>query len=387
MSTVGKGLEGIVIAESSLSFVDGQKGRLFYRGYDVPELSAKCSFEEVAYLLWYGALPIQSQLDEFMARMAAKRELPEPVLKIIEMMPKTAQTMEVLRTAVSALSAFDSLSEDSSPEALDEKAISLTARFPTILATFHRLRSGLERVAPRESLSLAGNFLYMFNGKEPDDVSVSALDTYFTLLADHGFNASTFTARQSTSTLTDTYSAVTGAIGTLKGPLHGGAPVGVYRMIEEVGAPENAEAWFNNKLENRERIMGIGHRVYKVMDPRAKVLHEHARELSKVTGNPTYYQISRQVELLAQTHPFFQERSLYPNVDYYSVTVHASLGIPVDLMTPLFAASRVVGWTAHIKEQLADNRLIRPRAQYVGPVNAIWLPIEEREAGVVPVAE
>lgn len=387
MTTVAKGLEGIVVAESQLSFVDGQRGKLLYRGYDVPELAAKSSFEETAYLLWYGALPTASELAAFKERLVANRQLPEEVTRLIRMMPASAQTMEVLRTAVSALSAFDPLSEETGQEALDEKSISLTARFPTILATFHRLRNGLEPVEPRDDLDHAANFMYMFNGLEPDLRTARALDTYLVLLADHGFNASTFSARQATSTLTDTYSAITAAIGTLKGPLHGGAPVGVYKMLEDIGTPDKAEAWFDERVAQRDRIMGIGHRVYKVIDPRATVLREHARELTLSTGNPIWYAISRKVELLALAHPFFQERLLYTNVDYYSVTVHASLDIPVDLMTPLFAMSRVAGWTAHIREQLANNRLIRPRAQYVGPLNAIWLPIEEREAGIIPVAE
>lgn len=387
MTTVASGLEGIVVAESSLSLVDGENGKLYYRGYDVPELAARCSFEEVAHLLWYGALPTRRQLESLKVRMVERRALPEPVMAIIRMMPKNALPMEVLRTAVSAMSAFDPLSEDTSDEALDAKAITLTARFPTILAAFHRLRHDQEPLAPRADLDHAANFLYMFSGQEPDRRMAKALDTYLVLLADHGFNASTFTARQATSTLTDTYSAVTAAIGTLKGPLHGGAPVGVYQMLQEIGTPDKAEEWFKRKVANRERIMGIGHRVYKVVDPRATVLREHARELTLSTGNPVLYAISRKVELLALAHPYFQQRRLYTNVDYYSVAVHASLGIPVDLMTPLFAMSRVVGWTAHIKEQLHNNRLIRPRAQYVGPRNAIWLPIDQREEGVVPVAE
>ena len=387
MTTVSKGLEGVTIAESSLSFVDGQRGKLYYRGYDVPELAAKASFEETAHLLWYGALPTRPQLDRLRKQLTEQMALPGTVMDMVRMMPHTALPMEVLRTTVSALSAFDPLSEDGSDEAVDQKAIALTAKFPTILAAFHRLRQGKEPVAPDPDLSLAGNFLYMFNGEKPDERTTRAIDTYLVLLADHGFNASTFSARQATSTLTDTYSAVTAAIGTLKGPLHGGAPVGVFQMLQEISTPDHAEEWFDQKVANRERIMGIGHRVYKVVDPRATVLREHARELTLSTGNPIWYAISRKIELLALSHPYFQERQLYTNVDYYSVTVHASLGIPVDMMTPLFAMSRVTGWTAHIREQLRDNRLIRPRAQYVGPMNAIWLPIDEREEGVIPVVE
>jgi citrate synthase len=288
---------------------------------------------------------------------------------------------------VSVLGQFDKQSNDNSPAAVDAKSISLTAKFTTILAAFNRLRQGLEPIDPDPSLDHAANFLYMFGGERPDLRTARALDTYLVLLADHEYNASTFAARQITSTLTDTYSAITGAIAALKGPLHGGAPSGVFNMIVEIGTPDRVQEWFDAAMQRKERVAGIGHRVYKVIDPRATVLREHARELTLSTGNPIYYTISRQVELLALSHPYFQERRLYTNVDYYSVTVLYSLGIPVEFMTPAFAVSRIGGWTAHIQEQLRNNRLIRPRAQYVGPFDAVWLPIDERVEGQIPLPD
>ncbi|MCB0254937.1 MAG: hypothetical protein KDI55_14545 [Anaerolineae bacterium] len=387
MSTVGKGLEGIAIAESSISTVDGIASTLMYRGYDVPELSARASFEEIVYLLWYGALPTQSQLDDLKARLASRRKLPDQLLDMIRVTPKDADPIDMLRTMVSALGMFDPLANDGSDEALFQKAATLTARFPSILAAYHRISNGLEPLDPLPELDHAANFLYMYHGKVPDKRTTRALETYLVLLADHEFNASTFAARMITSTLTDMYSAVTGAIGALKGPLHGGAPNGVYDMLVEIGTPDRANDWFENAMATRFRIMGIGHRVYKAMDPRATVLREHARELTLSTGNPVWYAISRQIELLALSHPYFQERKLFTNVDYYSVTVLTSLGFPVEMMTPIFAVSRVAGWTAHVIEQFTNNRLMRPRAEYVGPVNAVWQEIEDRTSGVIYVED
>lgn len=387
MSTVGKGLEGVVVSESQISYVDGEVGQLYYRGYDLPELAARTSFEEVMHLLWYGALPTRAQLDHLKQRLVASRTLPAGAMAILRLMPAESDPIDVLRTMVSVLGQFDENANDNSPAAVDAKSISLTAKFTTILAAFNRLRQGLEPIDPDPTLDHAANFLYMFSGKRPDQRTAHALDTYLVLLADHEYNASTFAARQITSTLTDTYSAVTGAIAALKGPLHGGAPSGVFKMITEIGTPDRVEAWFDAAMQRKERVAGIGHRVYKVTDPRAIVLREHARELTLSTGNPIYYTISRQVELLALSHPYFQERRLYTNVDYYSVTVLYSLGIPVEFMTPTFAIARIVGWTAHIQEQLRNNRLIRPRAQYVGPFDAVWLPIEERVEGQILLSD
>ena len=387
MSTVGKGLEGVVVSESQVSFVDGEIGQLYYRGYDLPELAARTSYEEVIHLLWYGALPTRSQLEKLKERLVAQRPLPERAMEILRLMPRDSDPIDMLRSMVSLLGQFDPTANDNSPASVDAKSISLTAKVSTILAAFNRLRQGLEPIDPDPTLDHAANFLYMFTGKRPDARTARALDTYLVLLADHEYNASTFAARMITSTLTDTYSAVTGAIAALKGPLHGGAPSGVFNMLIEIGTPDRVPAWFEEAMQRKERVAGIGHRVYKVIDPRATVLREHARELTLSTGNPIYYTISRQVELLALSHPYFQERRLYTNVDYYTVTVLYSLGIPVEFMTPSFALSRIGGWTAHIQEQLRNNRLIRPRAQYVGPVDAVWLPIEERVEGQIPLPD
>jgi citrate synthase len=387
MSAVGKGLEGVVVSESQVSFVDGEIGQLYYRGYDLPELAARTSYEEVIHLLWYGALPTRPQLVKLKERLVSQRALPDRAMAILRLMPKESDPIDVLRSMVSVLGQFDPTANDNSPASVDAKSISLTAKFATILAAFNRLRQGLEPIDPDPLLDHAANFLYMFSGKRPDTRTAHALDTYLVLLADHEYNASTFAARQITSTLTDTYSAITGAIAALKGPLHGGAPTGVFNMLMEIGTPERVPEWFEEAMKRKERVAGIGHRVYKVVDPRATVLREHARELTLSTGNPIYYTISRQVELLALSHPYFQERRLYTNVDYYTVTVLYSLGIPVEFMTPSFALSRIAGWTAHIQEQLRNNRLIRPRAQYVGPVDAVWLPIDERLEGQIPLPD
>lgn len=387
MTPIGKGLEGVAVSESQLSFVDGERGKLYYRGYDAPELAARASFEEVAHLLWYGALPTRSQLAALKQSLVAQRALPAEAMTVLRLIPRSSEPIDVLRTMVSLIGSFDPQANDNSPSAVDERSISLAAKFPTILAAFHRLRSGLEPLAPRPDLDHAANFLYMFHGQEPDQRTTRALDTYLVLLADHEFNASTFAARQITSTLSDTYSAIGGAIGALKGPLHGGAPNGVYDMLQEIGTPDRAQPWFEDAMARKFRVMGIGHRVYKVMDPRATVLREHARELTLSTGNPIWYAISRQIELMALSHPYFQDRRLYTNVDYYSVTVFTCLGFPVDMMTPIFAISRIAGWTAHIQEQLRNNRLIRPRAEYVGAIDAFWLPIDQRVAGQIPLAD
>lgn len=387
MSTVGKGLEGVVVSESQLSFVDGNIGKLYYRGYDVPELAARTSYEEVMHLLWYGALPTRQQLEVLKERLAANRALPAGVMEILRRMPMDSDPIDVLRTTVSLLGQYEATANDNSPAAVEARSISIAAKFPTILAAFRRLTQGLEPIDPDPTLGHAANFLYMFSGKRPDARTARALDTYLVLLADHEFNASTFAGRMITSTLTDTYSAVTGAIAALKGPLHGGAPTGVYNMIVEIGTPDRVKDWFQEAMQRKERVSGIGHRVYKVMDPRATVLREHARELTLSTGNPIYYTISRHIELLALSHPYFQDRRLYTNVDYYTVTVLYSLGIPVEYMTPLFAVSRVAGWTAHIQEQLRTNRLIRPRAEYVGAVEAVWQPIEERVEGQIVLSD
>jgi citrate synthase len=372
-----QGLEGVIAAQTSLSRIDGLNGELFYRGINIHDLAENASFEEVAYLLWFGHLPNLAELQEFKARMAAHRDLPMPLKMMLPNFPKNATPMEVLRTATAALSMFDPTADETqSLEGNLEKSIGLTAIFPTILAAFDRARDGLEPIAPDPELGHAANFLYMLHGVRPDLDSVRALDVYLTLLAEHGLNASTFSGRVTASTLGDVYSGVVSAIGTLKGPLHGGANQAVMEMLEAIKEPNNAKAYVDNALTNKERIMGIGHRVYKTEDPRVRHLRSLSAVLSIEVCEPKWHIISLRVEEAAL--PTLTKKSLYTNVDFYSATVLHCLGIPTDMFTPLFAMSRVVGWTAHILEQYANNRLIRPRSEYVGPENVAWVPLEER---------
>ncbi len=372
-----KGLEGVVVAKTNLCRIDGQKGELFYRGVDIHELAENATFEEVAYLLWLGRLPTRAELDEFSARMAAHRHLPAPLRRMIPNFPKSATPMEVLRTSVAALSMFDPDADDTrSSEGNIEKAIRLTALFPTILAAFDRARDGLDPIEPDPELGHAANFLYMLHGVRPDLDSVRALDVYLILLAEHGMNASTFSARVTASTLGDIYSGVVAALGTLKGPLHGGANQAVMQMLEEIGSEENAKPYILNALANKQRIYGIGHRVYKTEDPRVRHLRRLSAVLSIEVCEPKWHIISLRIEEVAL--PLLREKQLYTNVDFYSATVLHCLGIPTDMFTPMFAMGRVVGWTAHIMEQYADNRLIRPRAEYVGPQDVHWVPFDER---------
>jgi len=374
-----KGLEGVVVAQTQKSTVDGTIGKLQYHGYNIVDLAAHATYEEVVYLLWYDKLPTLSELETFKKELAAERSLPLELVEMMRAFPKAAHPMAVLRTAVSALGVLDPHSEDTSPAANLRVARRLTAILPTIVAAWERIRNDKEPIAPRSDLGHAANFLYMMRGAEPTPTEVDAVDTYLVLLADHGMNASTFSARVTTSTLADVYSAVTTAIGTLKGPAHGGANQKAMEQFLAIGSPENVEAWFEHAMANDIRIMGIGHRVYKVEDPRARILRERAKALAESSGDSTWFEIAWRLEQKARNHPYFIERNLYANVDYYSAVVLYQVGIPVDQFTALFAISRVAGWTAHIMEQWADNRLIRPRGEYIGPRDLEWVPIEERK--------
>lgn len=377
LTVTKKGLEGVVIAQTSLSRIDGQRGELFYRGYNIHDLAENACFEEAAYLLWYGHLPNRAELEGFRARLANHRELPHAIKMMLPNFPKQATPMEVLRTATAALSMFDpTANQIDSVEGNMDKAIRLAAVFPTILAAFDRARDGLGPIEPDPELGHAANFLYMLHGIKPDPDSVRALDVYLTLLAEHGMNASTFSGRVTASTLGDMYSAVVSAIGTLKGPLHGGANQAVMEMLEEIGEEKNTKAYVLRALENKQRIMGIGHRVYKTEDPRVRHLRRLSAVLSMEVCEPKWHIISLRVEEVAL--PVLSRKDLYTNVDFYSASVLHCLGIPTDMFTPLFAMARIVGWTAHILEQYADNRLIRPRAEYVGPQSLDWVPLEER---------
>lgn len=372
MVQVAKGLEGVVVAETALSYIDGENGRLVYRGYEIADLAERATFEEVAHLLWMGHLPNRGELRELNAELARFRPLPKSVVDVMKTEPSDAEPMDVLRTAASALGAAHRFAGAASIE----HAMVLTAAMPSIVATFDRLRRGLEPVAPRADLSHAANYLYMLSGEVPSEQRTRALDTYLILTADHGLNASTFTARVIASTLSDMGSAIVGAIGALKGPLHGGAPALVMDMLRAIGRPENAEAWLTAALDRGERLMGFGHRVYKAEDPRAKVL----RALAEKTSEIAFFQLAMRVEDLALRllHERKPGRRLYTNVEFYSAAVMHGVGLPDDLFTPTFAVSRTAGWTAHVIEQLKDNRLIRPAAEYVGPSGLTFVPLEER---------
>ncbi|ULO05864.1 citrate synthase [Paenibacillus sp. 19GGS1-52] len=369
--TATKGLEGIVATTSSISsIVDGV---LTYRGFDIDDLAENATFEETAYLLWFGKLPTAPELQALQRDLNKFAPIPEQLIAQMKLYPKEANTMAALRSAVSSLALYDAEAEDMSRAANEVKAVKLQAQIPTIVAALARIRKGLEPVAPKESASIAENFLYMLWGKQPDLVSVKALDTALVLHADHELNASTFAGRVTVATLSDIYSGVTSAIGALKGPLHGGANEAVMKMLEEIGSLEAVEPYVRAKLERREKIMGFGHRVYKNGDPRAKHLMKMSLELGTMKNDTTLYDMSVKIEEMITG-----QKGLKPNVDFYSASVYTQLGIDRELFTPIFAISRASGWTAHILEQYEDNRLIRPRAEYTGLVEQKYNPIDER---------
>ncbi|PYT04866.1 MAG: citrate synthase [Acidobacteria bacterium] len=367
------GLEGIVAAESRISDVNGDEGKLIYAGYDIHDLAEHSTFEEVVYLLWHGELPSRTALEELKRQLGNETGLPTPIQVLISSIPKSANPMDMLRTVVSALSFYDPDLDDMSPEANLRKAIRLTAKFPTIVTTFQRVRNGLQPVEPRKDLSIAGNFLFTLRGQEPDEISTRTMDVALILHADHELNASTFAARVTAATLSDMYSAIVSAIGTLKGPLHGGANEGVIKNLLEIGSVDNIEPWLKKALAEKKKIMGFGHRVYHTEDPRATHLREMSRQLGERTGEKKWYEMSRKMEEV-----MMRDKHLNPNVDFYSASTYYALGIPTDLFTPIFACSRISGWTAHVLEQYKNNRLIRPRAEYVGPRGLKYVPIEER---------
>ncbi|MEW6306134.1 MAG: citrate synthase [Verrucomicrobiota bacterium] len=368
-----KGLEGVVAAKTRLSDVKGDIGELIYCGYNINELAGKVSFEEVVHLLHYEHLPNKKELTELKAALATYREIPEGVVKIIKTLPKDTPPMHAIRTGISALGCFDPHCDEDSMDANREKAMRLIAQIPIITAYFHRHRQGKELVAPDPKLGEAANFLYMIDGEKPSKEKENTMDMCYVLHADHGMNASTFSARVTIATLSDMYSAITTAIGTLKGPLHGGANEGVIKMLQEIGSLDKVDAYIADALAQKKKIMGIGHRIYKVLDPRAPHLKRMAQVLSEKLGDPKWIQMSERIAAL-----MLEKKNLHANVDFYSATVYYSLGVPTDLFTPIFAISRTAGWTAHVLEQLGDNRLIRPQSQYVGPVGLKVAPIEQR---------
>jgi len=376
MSTVVKeGLEGFVVTNSRICSIDAEKGRILYRGIDISELARHSTYEETAYLLWFGELPNQRRLEAFKARMVAERDLDEGIWNTLISLPGVPRPMEALRTMVSALSCCDPHINNHSREGNISKAIRLTAKIPTVAAYYHRYLEGLERVRPDPTLSHAANFLYMWRGERPTDYEGRAMDTAMILMADHELNASTFAARVTASTLSDMYSAVTSAIGTLKGPLHGAANQKAMEMLLEIGDIDNVESYIEAALAAKKRIMGFGHRVYKhTIDPRSVLLREMLRELCTRSGDDRLYRLATTV---ADT--VMEKKGLFPNVDFFAAPLLYTLGIPVDLFTPLFATSRVAGWTAHVMEQYENNRLLRPLSNYVGPVAVPYASIEARD--------
>lgn len=372
-TTTGAGLEGVIAGESEICFIDGDKGVLSYRGYNIHTLAEEATFEEVIYLLWRGRLPKAEELKQLKAEIAANSEIPKEVTAFLRSVPK-ALPMDVLRTAVSMLSLFDPLARDMSPEANAKKAAKLMAQTSTIVSAYDRLRTGKEPIPIDPGLSFAGNFLYTLTGKRPDDVMEHTFDVALILHADHELNASTFAARVTAATLSDIYSCITSAIGALKGPLHGGANEDVIRMLLEVGEADKAVERAKDMLARKAKIPGFGHRVYRTEDPRATHLRKFSEELGKRTGHENLFLMSKRVEEVVK-----EAKKLNPNVDFYSASTYYSLGIPIDLFTPIFAISRMSGWTAHVLEQYHNNRLIRPRAEYKGnPDGMKWIPLEKR---------
>jgi len=374
MAVTGAGLEGIIAAESEICYIDGDAGILSYHGYNIHTLAEHATFEEVIYLLWNGKLPTQSELDALKKELVAHREIPKEVVDFLRLAGK-GSPMDVLRTAVSMLSLYDPQAKDMSPEANYTKAHKLMSQTATIVTTFDRLRNGKEVIPGDPNLGYAANFLYTLTGTRPNAISERTFDVALTLHADHEFNASTFAGRVTAATLSDIYSSVTSAIGALKGPLHGGANEEVIRMLLAAGGEsDTAVEMARQKLSTKIKIPGFGHRVYRTEDPRATHLRKFSQELGKATGHENLYNASMSVEQLVH-----DSKGLNANVDFYSASTYYSLGIPIDLFTPIFAVSRMSGWTAHILEQYRNNRLIRPRADYKGPEDGrSWIPIEKR---------
>ncbi len=368
-----KGLEDVIAAETHISDIDGKLGKLWYCGYSIDDLAQHSTFEEVTYLLHHGRLPTQDELDELMEQMVTDRETADFVANLMPTLAEATSPMSMLRTTVSAASAYDPDGWDQSPQANARKAIRLISLFPTLIALYDRHRHGLDAVPPNPKLPHAANFLTMLSGEEPDQQAARAFDIAFILYADHTMNASTFCARIVASTLADMHSAVVAAVAALKGPLHGGANEQAMRMLEEIEEVDRAEGYVRDLLARHERIMGFGHRVYKTWDPRALILRELAREQAQAAGDTRWFDISERIQKVMEV-----EKGLYPNVDFYAASLLHDLGLATDLFTPMFAAARAAGWTAHIREQYDDNRLIRPDSEYIGPRDRSWVPIEDR---------
>lgn len=370
------GLEDVVVAQSAICYIDGKRGQLVYRGYDIDDLAANSTFEEVAYLLWNNHLPTSEQLQAQHQQIIQAMELPDSIQGILQLLPKDTHPMRVLEVAVAALGTLDAQGEENSDDANRSKAVRLLGQLAVITTAWNRLCNGQEALKPNPEQNFAWNFLYLLTGKEPDDYAAKTFDVALILHADHELNASTFSARVTAATLSDMHSAVVSAIGTLKGPLHGGANEQVMKMIYAIGSPDNVEPWLTKFLDEKQKVMGFGHRVYKTKDPRAKILEVMSEELGKRTGQPQWFEISHKVEEMFQ--PKVAAKGIYPNVDFYSASAYHVMDIPHALFTPIFACSRVAGWTAHLLEQYANNRLFRPASEYIGETGLKWKPVDER---------
>ncbi|MGH7477175.1 MAG: citrate/2-methylcitrate synthase [Longimicrobiales bacterium] len=374
-----KGLEGVVAAESELGLVLGEEGRLIYRGYDIQDLAEHTTFEEVCHLLWYGALPNRRALHGLQNRMATERHVRAEVIDILRRLPRETHPMAALRTAVSVLAHFDPDAEDMSADANARKAVRITAQMITLAGAFERLRRGEQPLQPRDDLGHAANFLYMATGRLPDDLQTRIMDVAFTLHAEHGLNASTFAARVTVATLADMHSGTVSAIGTLKGPLHGGANQRVMEMLEQIPGPEAVPDYVASMLDRGEKIMGFGHRVYRTLDPRAPILRRFAEEYARRAGDTRWLDIANRVVEVMGEEMEARGKKVYPNVDFFSAPLYYTIGVPADSFTVIFACARAAGWTAHMLEQLRDNRLIRPKADYTGPLGLTATPIDQRD--------
>jgi len=372
-ATAAAGLRGVVVGASSVSDVVGDKGELIYQGYNIHELARHSTFEEVAFLLWNKRLPSRAELDDLKHRLGESYAVPPQIIDLLRRVPREADPIDVLRTAVSAAEFYDPSARDISPETSLKTSIKLTAQFPTLVATADRIRRGQEPVEPLPDENIATNFLYMLKGEKPSEHDAHLFDVCLILHADHELNASTFTARVVAGTLANVYASVTAAIGALSGPLHGGANTNVMKTLLEIGEVGNVESFIKQALASKRKIMGFGHAVYRTEDPRATHLRQFSKEMGERAGNTKWYEMSRKLEEV-----MMREKGLYPNVDFFSASTYYMMGIPLDLYTPIFAVSRITGWTAHILEQYADNKLIRPRAEYVGPRNVPYVAVEDR---------
>ncbi len=378
MTAAAAGLDGLVVAQTQLSSVNGTEGILTYRGYNINDLAEKVQFEEIIYLLWYGSLPTRSQLDELTSKSRKHRQISDDVANTIAALPRGGAPIDSLKVGVTALGMQDENQDDLSQEGLREKALGLAAAMPTILASYQRLRNGQEPIAPSSDLGIAANFLYMLRGEKPSQTQADAFNLYLVLLAEHSMNASTFTARSTISSSSDIYSAVTAALGSLKGVAHGGANMMAMNMLLEIGDPAKIEEYVDESLKIKRRLMGLGHRIYKTRDPRVNHLMKWSEKVANEVGDTQWYQLAHNMEQLTNHHPYFTERKLYPNVEFYSAPLLYNLGFPPDLMPGVFALSRIAGWSANIMEQMAENRLMRPQAEYVGPAHQDFVPLDER---------